>query len=346
MKRRIRLTESQFKRVIEYRTKEIQNKEVLEEGPKEWMLAGLMTLASLAGLSQTKDRNLTPEDIRKAELVQNKLENGDKEILNLFDSTNIDLNNKNLEKLKNIDLEDASVDVFKTTSKTATKSHLKQGYVLSDIKVYSDTILKKGDAVYMGDTLTLDFNSDAVFKTGTFELTQNYKQELSNTINDITKNNGIITKITIESSTDTEPIKMGNEKLADLRSNSIVNFLDSLNFLDSDNIDVNNLPNQGPNVYSRTMSTKERQEARQQTSQYRYVKVTIEYEMEFKVPNPITIEEVVNNYKYEMIKASPKQDDASTYTFKGKSPKNKPMKQPKCKKVKINNKLTQCPIDL
>ena len=197
MKRRIRLTESQFKRVIEYRTKEIQNKEVLEEGPKEWMLAGLMTLASLAGLSQTKDRNLTPEDIRKAELVQNKLENGDKEILNLFDSTNIDLNNKNLEKLKNIDLEDASVDVFKTTSKTATKSHLKQGYVLSDIKVYSDTILKKGDAVYMGDTLTLDFNSDAVFKTGTFELTQNYKQELSNTINDITKNNGIITKITI-----------------------------------------------------------------------------------------------------------------------------------------------------
>ena len=139
---------------------------------------------------------------------------------------------------------------------------------------------------------------------------------------------------------------MGNEKLADLRSNSIVNFLDSLNFLDSDNIDVNNLPNQGPNVYSRTMSTKERQEARQQTSQYRYVKVTIEYEMEFKVPNPITIEEVVNNYKYEMIKASPKQDDASTYTFKGKSPKNKPMKQPKCKKVKINNKLTQCPIDL
>ena len=94
------------------------------------------------------------------------------------------------------------------------------------------------------------------------------------------------------------------------------------------------------------MSPQERQEARQQTSQYRYVKVTIDYEIEFKVPNPVTIKEAVKNYKYEMIKASPKQDDAGTYTFKGKSPKNKPMKQPKCKKVKINNKLTQCPINL
>lgn len=346
MKRRIIITESQFDRVVQHRTREIQNKEVLEEGPKEWMLAGLMTLASLAGLSQTKDRNLTDEDIRKAELVQDKLESGDQDILNLFDSTNIDLNEKNLEKLKNLDIEDVKVDVFKTTSKSAAKSHLKQGYVLSDIKVYSDTILKKGDAVYMGDTLTLDFNSDAVFKTGTFELTQGYKQELINTINSIIKNNGTITKITIESSTDKEPIKMSNEKLANLRSNSIVNFLDSLNSVELDNVIINNLPDQGPNVYFRTMSTKERQEARQQTSQYRYVKVKIEYEIEVTTPKPKTIGEIVNNYKYEMIKVSPKQDNISTYTFKGKSPKNKPMKKPKCKKIKIDNKLTQCPIDL
>jgi len=240
MKQRIRLTESQLEKIIEYRTREIQNKEVLEEAPKDWMLAGLLTLASLAGLSQTKDRNLTDKDIRNAELVQNKLENGDEDILNLFDSTNIDLNDKNLEKLKKLDVEDASVDVFKTTSKTAVKSHLKQGYVLSDIKVYSDTILKKGDAVYMGDTLTLDLKSDAAFKTGTFELTQAYKQELGNAINDIIKSNGTITKVTIESSTDTEPIEMGNEKLAELRSNSIVNFLDSLGSVELNNIIINN----------------------------------------------------------------------------------------------------------
>lgn len=343
MKRRIIITESQFDRIIQYRTREIQNKEVLEEGPREWMLAGLMTLASLAGLSQTKDRNLTPEDIRKAELVQDKLESGDQDILNLFDSTAIVKNEENLEKLKNLDIKDASVDVFKTTSKTAVKSHLDQGYVLSDIKVYSDTILKKGDSVFMSDTMSLDLKSDAAFRTGTFDLTNEYKQELTNTINDIVNNNGKITKITIESSTDTEPIKIGNEKLSQLRSNSIKNFLDSLGSVKSADIKVENLPNQGPNIYSKTMSTSDREKARITTAEYRYVRVTLEYEVEVVVSNPQTIEEVVKSYRYEMIKGSPNQD-ISTYKFKGKSPKTKPMKQPKCKKVKIDNKLTKCPI--
>ena len=342
MKRRIIITESQFNKLVQHRTREIQNKEVLEEGPREWMLAGLMTLASLAGLSQIKDRNLTDEDIHKAELVQDKLERGDKDVLNLFDLTTIGKNEENLKKLKNLDIKDVKVDVFKTTSKTATKSHLKQGYVLSDIKISSDTILKKGDAVYMGDTITLNFGSDAAFKTATFNLTETYKQELVNKINEISEVNGKITKVTVESSTDTEPIKMGNQKLAELRSNSVVGILNSNGV---DNIEVVNLPDQGPSVYSRTMSNQEREQARQETAQYRYVKITIEYEVKVEVPKPQSVKEVVTKYKFEMVKLTPKQD-AGTYKFKGKSVEHKPLKQPKCKKVKYNGNMTSCPKDL
>ena len=342
MKRRIIITESQFNKLVQHRTREIQNKEVLEEGPREWMLAGLMTLASLAGLSQIKDRNLTDEDIHKAELVQDKLERGDKDVLNLFDLTTIGKNEENLKKLKNLDIKDVKVDVFKTTSKTATKSHLKQGYVLSDIKISSDTILKKGDAVYMGDTITLNFGSDAAFKTATFNLTETYKQELVNKINEISEVNGKITKVTVESSTDTEPIKMGNQKLAELRSNSVVGILNSNGV---DNIEVVNLPDQGPSVYSRTMSNQEREQARQETAQYRYVKITIEYEVKVEVPKPQSVKEVVTKYKFEMVKLTPKQD-VGTYKFKGKSAEHKPLKQPKCKKVRYNGNMTSCPIDL
>ena len=54
MKKRYILTESQLRRVVESQVKNHLNEEILEEGPREWVLAGLLTLSSLAGLSQTK----------------------------------------------------------------------------------------------------------------------------------------------------------------------------------------------------------------------------------------------------------------------------------------------------
>jgi outer membrane protein OmpA-like peptidoglycan-associated protein len=334
--KRFVLTERQLNLIIENQVDET----VLNEGPKEWLLTGLLTLASMAGLSQTKTKEFDESRIKAAELVQNRLESGDEEIYKLFDDVNINLNKQNLDKLKSVDVDGAKMDVVKTGSERIAKEKLKQGYALSDIKISSDTILKRGDAVYMGDTITLDFNSDAAFKTANFELTDSYKQNLLNTINDITDNNGKIIKVTIESSTDTEPIKMGNQKLAELRSNSV---LEVLNTIGLENINVVNLPDQGPNVYTRTMSSQEREEARKETAEYRYVRITIEYEVEVVTPTEQTVKEVINKYKYEMVKVTPKQDYGGGYKFKGKDSKRTVYGEPKCKKVKYDNKMVACP---
>jgi len=334
--KRFVLTERQLNLIIENQVDET----VLNEGPKEWLLTGLLTLASMAGLSQTKTKEFDESRIKAAELVQNRLESGDEEIYKLFDDVNINLNKQNLDKLKSVDVDGAKMDVVKTGSERIAKEKLKQGYALSDIKISSDTILKRGDAVYMGDTITLDFNSDAAFKTANFELTDSYKQNLLNTINDITDNNGKIIKVTIESSTDTEPIKMGNQKLAELRSNSV---LEVLNTIGLENINVVNLPDQGPNVYSRTMSSQEREESRKETAEYRYVRITIEYEVEVVTPTEQTVKEVINKYKYEMVKVTPKQDYGGGYKFKGKDSKRTVYGEPKCKKVKYDNKMVACP---
>jgi outer membrane protein OmpA-like peptidoglycan-associated protein len=334
--KRFVLTERQLNLIIENQVDET----VLNEGPKEWLLTGLLTLASMAGLSQTKTKEFDESRIKAAELVQNRLESGDEEIYKLFDDVNINLNKQNLDKLKSVDVDGAKMDVVKTGSERIAKEKLKQGYALSDIKISSDTILKRGDAVYMGDTITLDFNSDAAFKTANFELTDGYKQDLLNTINDITDNNGKIIKVTIESSTDTEPIKMGNQKLAELRSNSV---LEVLNTMGLENINVVNLPDQGPNVYTRTMSSQEREEARKETAEYRYVRITIEYEVEVVTPTEQTVKEVINKYKYEMVKVTPKQDYGGGYKFKGKDSKRTVYGEPKCKKVKYDNKMVACP---
>lgn len=341
--KRIILTESQFSRLIDTELDRRIDSEILEEGPKEWLLTGLLTLASLAGISQTKKEiSYDKTKIEAAKILQDKLYDGDEKAYSLFDGSEIELNQENLNKLLSVDLDDVSMDVINTGSRSIAKSKLKQGYVLSDIKISSDTILRKGDAVYMGDTFTLNFDSDAAFRTATFNLTETYKQELVNKINEIYEVNGKITKVTVESSTDTEPIKIGNQKLAELRSNSVVDILNSIGV---DNIDVVNLPDQGPSVYSRTMSNQEREQARQETAQYRYVKITIEYEVEVEVPKPQSVEEVVTKYKFEMVKLTPKQD-VGTYKFKGKSAEHKPLKQPKCKKVRYNGNMTSCPIDL
>lgn len=335
MKRFI-LTERQLNLIIENQVDET----VLNEGPKEWLLAGLVTLASMAGLSQDKSKEFDPTRVKAAELVQNRLESGDKEIYNLFDKANIDLNKQNLDKLKSVDVDGAKMDVVKTGSERIAKEKLKQGYVLSDIKITSDTILKRGDVVYMGDTITLDYSSDAAFKTASYELTDNYKQTLLETINNINSINGKIINVKVESSTDKEPIKMGNEKLAELRSNSVVDVLSGVGI---SGVETVNLPNQGPDVYSRTMSTQERTEARKETAEFRYVRVTIEYEVEYRLPNQEKVKEVIETQKYEMIRVKPKQEFGGGYKFKGKDSKRTVYGEPKCKKVKYDNKMVACP---
>jgi outer membrane protein OmpA-like peptidoglycan-associated protein len=343
MRKRYILTESQLRRVIDSQVKNHLNEDILEEGPKEWILAGLLTLSSLAGLSQTKKTiEYDPAKIEQAEKVQGMLENGEISE-DIFNQANIDLNRENLEKLINVDVEDATMDVYKTGSKSMVKSKLSQGYTISNIKITNDTILPANSSVFVTDTLEFGYSSDASFVTGTFQLTPEYKSDLIKSVKEIETNGGKITKLTIISSTDKEPIKMRNEVLAQKRAETIENIIDSLGKY---NITINTLPNSGPDVYSKTMTSDERREARKQTSNHRFVKVNIEYEVEVKSKEPATVPEIIEKYSFELVKAKEKQD-IGTYKFDKITKPSKPTHgKPKCKKVNVKDRgLTDCPLD-
>ena len=343
MKKRYILTESQLRIVIDSQVKNHLNEDILEEGPRDWMLAGLLTLASLAGLSQTKKTiDYDSTQIKNAELVQDMLDKG-KLPEDIFDKADIDINKENLEKLKSVDVDDATMDVYKTGSKSLTKSKLKQGYTVSNIKITNDTILPAYSSVLIKDTLEFNTSSDASFVTGTFQLTPEYKSDLIKSIKGIEDSGGKITKVNIISSTDKEPIKMTNEVLAQKRAESIGIVIDSLGEY---NITVNTLPNSGPDVYSKTMTSDERKETRIQTSHHRFVKVNIEYEIAVKSEEPATVPEIIEKYSFELVKAKEKQD-IDTYKFGKRTKPSKPQHgKPKCKKVNVKGKgLTDCPLD-
>jgi len=331
--KRIILTESQFKMVISHRGDEILKEEILEEGFKEWALAGLITLASIGGL---KGQNVPMDSsyIKAAELVQDKLESGDEDLYHLFSDAQIELNKENLEKLKSIsekDFEKAKLEIYNTKSKHSLKSKQKQGFTVSDIKVTKDTILPKDSIVVIEDSLELD--ADNIFETGGYELSEESKNNIIN-IFDVLSNNGEITSVTIESSTDKEPIRMGNEKLAELRAESVKKIVDGFGV---SNIKIETTPNQGPNIFSQNMSEEERIEARKQTEQYRYVKISVVQEV--TVETKTVAVKVMNNYEIEMVKL--KQTFKPT-KYKKRFFTKKTYKKPKCKKVKVKGKTIPC----
>lgn len=314
-----------------------KKEEKLEEGVKEWLLAGLITLSSLAGISQTKQNSIdyNPDKIEAAMTIQDKIEKGDSSIIDLFNKADIEMNKKNLEDLKGVDLkkDNVKLDVFQTQNMFLVKNKLKQGYTLNKVELAkSDTIVKKVEFLLINDVVELNFDSDVMFKTAGYEISDEYKERIITFISDL-KSEGfgaiidhelgddvVITGITVESSTDKEYIKMGNEKLSELRSNSIAGVLNGIGLSD---IKINNLPEQGPDLYSKNMSSSERDTAREKTSEFRYVKLYIEYEIPVEPLPDETIIEVVDKYRYELVKTKIDKTEG-VYKFKGKDKKEKP----------------------
>lgn len=281
--RRIVITESQFGRLIKSEVKDIKQTEVLEEGFKETTLS----IALLAGVSLGGNKALAQKSLNKKD-IQNKIEY----VLN--DS---DLLNTTIDSLESMGYGDAERKIYSNAEKikkelkkplrkvtkkevkdyqTLTKK-LKAGYAISGIQ--QDTLKKKIESYPeiepSIDVYEIDLLSDNSFVTALYDVSDEMKNTISNFINEIKLNDGVIINITIESSTDKEPIKMGNEKLAKLRAQSIENFLNGLG-IDSDIINIVTLPEQGDDIYRQTMSSKERSDARKKTSKYRYVKIKIE----------------------------------------------------------------------
>jgi flagellar motor protein MotB len=307
------------------------NRERIDEGVKEWMLAGLMTLSSMAGLAQAPKRgDISKDDIKKAELVQQKIEDGDSTILNLFSEVDIIKNKENLEKLKSVDV-GSKVDVIKTPSKKRAKSLIKSGYTMLSIEEIKDTIVSVNDEIKTGTKLTLTFDSDVAFETAGYNLSDDYKVALIDTLDYLLSRGADIKMITIESSTDKEPISIGNEKLSKLRSDGVYKELEDLGL--SDNVEVKNLPNQGPDIYNKGMSREERLSAREKTADFRYVKIIIELEEDVKPTESEKVVEVVNRYKMEFIR--PVQNSMKKPKKPGRS---KVEKKQKIKSIKKEGK--------
>jgi outer membrane protein OmpA-like peptidoglycan-associated protein len=228
-------------------------------------------------------------------------------------------------------------NVYNTRNPKMVKSKIKQGYAVQDIEVTKDTIVHKKGDVQVASEVEMIFDAN-IFKTGTFDLADSVKAELQGQIEAITMLGGKVTGIEIVSSTDTEPIKMGNEKLAQLRADGVATFLTSMSVDVQPSITTN--PNSGPDVYTRTMSSSERKEAREKTAEFRYVKVVIHSVVEPAPKEQETVIEVVERVKYTLVKGYNMQTSGKTVKPWGN--KHFKTKKYKCKKTKVKGAPMDC----
>jgi hypothetical protein len=320
---------------------ELLSEGVIEEGFKEIALSILMLAgATLSGQNQAvaQDALNNTEIIKQVDnvlnnqtkfnsivkMIDNKLPNSGKLIM------------KNAEKIKTtVNYLDAKTSkdakVRTATAKTPQElsDKLRQGYAVSDVQITRDTILPEASTVIVQDTIDFQWSSDNFFVTAGFDLNEAAADSLGGVINDLKEEGGKILGVSIESSTDMEPIRMGNEKLAQLRANNVQEFVKGLD-IDSAIVKIITKPNSGPNIYSKTMSSGERVQARIETAQYRYVKVKIIVAFS-EVSEGETAPQVIEKHEVKLVKII--NHTKSTSKHKPRSGK------PKFKCVKINLKL-------
>lgn len=334
------ITEQQYQLILNY-----QDKQQLNEGWKEIVLGTAMLL----GVNLSGQNKLIAQDAIKNQQILTQIKNTlesdkiedlsqsleDAGLRNALDK--IENNAKTIEDKFNKIAKDKGLD-YKLSIKTVEsekelKTKLQQGYALKDIKTKKDTI----DNIEVDTLITMDlsFGSDLFFITGGYELSDIGKQAIQDTIN-IIKNKDInITNVIVESSTDTEPIKIGNQKLSQLRTDNVKSILNNLGI---DSVTTNPLYNQGEQLYHQGMSKEQRIEARKQTSKYRYVKITIQGEKVFKLTD-IKDKTVLEKNTYELVKIIEK-DLTQRTTIKLRLN----LKSFKCHKIKRGNKVDSCPI--
>lgn len=280
----------------------INNSEKIDESWREVILGLLMLGGATFGHTQQQQKLKT--DAQKAlsnsEII-NKMETvikDDSKINTLLTKIpdsyrDIIINNKDeiAEKLEDKDIKKR----FKTIENTdEIEKYLDKGWAISEIKLTQDTILNPGDKLINEIEMEIDIPSDAVFQTGSFDITDSYKDVLSKTLNEFSE----VTSIVIESSTDKEPIKMGNEKLAEKRAESVKSLLSEY----SDKIKISTKPNQGPE-YKKGLTKKEREKLRKETSEYRYVKVIISGIIEEEVSKKMPAYELSEKMEIELVRA-------------------------------------------
>lgn len=238
MAKKIKITENQLKVIVNH-IRENTEPELIEEGVKEWVLVGLMTLAGAAGVKAQDTTDIKSDYVKAAKMVQDMLEAGDSTIVPYFNKADIELNKQNLQKL--LKVSDDRIDKMTSPNIKTVRHKMKKGWVVSDIKIERDTLIKElPPKTTLDTTITVDLTGN-LFDVGKFELSSETAGDLNDIIETIKMNNGKINSITIKSSTDKQRIspqlepklvkafgKGGNEGLSNLRNNKVKEYLTSI----------------------------------------------------------------------------------------------------------------------
>ena len=320
-------------------TEQALNDTLLNEGWKDVLLG----IALLTGVGLNSAQSQTAKNAISNDSIKNKIES------TLQDTATLNKITKNLSpeikekitKNANKALENLEGKHGRVTSTVKAKdekqltSRLKQGYALTDIDTKSDTVHGKDTVITYTESLDFSIESDGMFVTGGYDLSTEGIKSIQVIKDSIEQVGGQIESVMIESSTDKEPIKMGNQKLAELRAESISKYF---NDVDSINVDVK--PDQGPNIYTKTMSKSERDSARKETAEYRYVKITINATYQDTISNPVEPEmKVIENNTYTLVKTINKKTGGNVEIKRKGPPRIKHRR-----KCKTNKSGAKCPV--
>jgi outer membrane protein OmpA-like peptidoglycan-associated protein len=353
MNKKYHITESQMKRLVSHI--KVDDTEIIEEGWKEVALGAALILGVTFGNeAKAQEANKAVDNVEILQNIKTTLEDdegvarladylsvGDKiitpEQLSKYMITNAEKVESDFElaaKKKNANLSITIRDGSGGVSNIKNKIK-RSGYAVSDIEITNDTMMVPGDVVWSQTVVDLFYSNDDMFVTAKYELKSEVLNSINQTISDIQSMDGKIVSVNIEASTDKEPIKMGNEQLAQNRANSVKSVLNSFGI--SSEVGIELLPNQGPDVYSKTMSNDERVSARQQTSEYRYVKVSFTVEVSTLITVNEPLYEVIESVNVKLIRTTTKKDGGGDKVKRGKN------KKTKCIKVKHKGKTKLCP---
>lgn len=241
---------------------------------------------------------------------------------------------------KKTKFKEAKVNIKDTTQ---ISKLIKQGFSPEQFLVTKDTIIKDS-VVTKNFEFSPEYNTDIIFKTGTSDLTDEFKNNIKQTIEKLlNRKDGKVEiyEIQIKTSTDKEPISIGNKKLSENRANSVKDYLSSIISTDIKTTDDNGnsliLYDQGPDIYSSEMTNDERKLAREKTKEFRYAEITIKYKLVKEGEQPYTYKELVENEELVLIKIT--QESKSNLSDKKPNPR---IKNKNRSKIKIGKVITDC----
>lgn len=348
------ITESQYKLIVNYQNK---NKQSLQEGWKEIVLGTAMLLGlNLSGqnkliaqdsiknkdiLSQIKN---TLESDKIEDLAQSLEDAGLRNAMNRIENNAKDIETK-FNKFANDEGLNYKLSIKTAESEKELKAKLQQGYALKDIKTKKDTVNQDVQKIIeVTDTLDVSFGADNFFITAGYQLSEGGLDSVISALNAVKQQGGSVISVNIESSTDTEPIKMGNKKLSQLRTNSVKEVIIGQG-IDSNNITTTILHDMGESLYSNTMSKEQRLNARKETSKFRYVKLTITAIFKSEITDISIAPQIIETKQFEVVKIIESSAKSSKIGAKAKFHK----KHKHCKiiewiKSKKKKNVSDCPI--